>query len=880
MPHAHILLWLGEKDKLDSISSIDSVISAELPDPTLYPKLYSAVTGFMVHGPCGFARPNSPCMKDRRCSKFFPKKFVSRTSFDEGGYPIYRRRDLGIVAMKKDIRLDNRSVVPYNPTLVMKYQAHVNIEFCNKSNCIKYLFKYITKGVDRVTATVEAVGQGDVDEIQQYYDCRYLSPCESIWRIFAFDIHSRYPPVQRLTFHLNGKQRVIFDDDADLEDVVAFNQERNTMFLAWMDSNKESEIGRSLTYPQYPSMFVFNDRNRTWQPRQRGISVGRLTFVPPSNRELYYLRLLLNVQVGCTSFEDIHTVDGVVFETYQEAYGALGLLADDRQFIIGINEVAADSSGGSVRKIFANLLMCSSLADPFRAWEMTWEALADGILYHRQRILNLPGWCMEKCHCPDLIYNLFIVLCLYLLFAFIDISILIILVDLIISDEDLKELCLVEIDKLLRLNGKTLDDYESMSKLSSVVSKVFDSVLLANELAYDQNEMLTMHGHYFSNLNEGQLSSYDQIVHSVENNSGGMFFVYGYGGTGKTYLWNALSFRFRSEGKIVINVASSGIASLLLPGGRTAHSQFAIPLVLVEDSCCLIEKNGKKAQLLTMASLIIWDEAPMINRLAFEAFDRTMRDVMNNFIDGALDLPFGGKTIVFGGDFRQILLVVPKGSRADVVHSTINSSPLWSCCKVLRLTQNMRLQGLGDAHETQMLREFAAWILNIGDGKAGDIGDGEAVVEIPNDLLVENSGDPIGDIVRATYPDLIENMADHQYFRDRAVLAPTLDLVEKVNDYVMGLIPGDEKEYLSADSVCKCDDDIGLDHRWITTEFLNDIKCSGMPNHRLILKIGVPVMLLWNVDQASGLCNGTCFDCCLSCKKCDMCKGDWWQPQR
>ena len=470
--------------------------------------------------------------------------------------------------------------------------------------------------------------------------------------------------------------------------------------------------------------------------------------------------------------------------------------------------------------------------------------------------------------------------CFYLLLAYNDFAVLLFLLDLIISDEDLKQLCLLEIDKLLRFNGKTLDDFESMPKLSSVVVEVFDNVLLANELGYDQDEMLTKHGLYFSNLNEGQLSAYSQIVHSVESNSGGMFFVYGYGGTGKTYLWNPLSFRFRSEGKIVINVASSGIASLLLPSGKTAHSMFAILLVLVEDFCCLIEKDSKKAQLLTMASLIIWGKAPMINRLAFEAFDRTMRDVMNNIINGALDLPFGGNTIVFGGDFRQILLVVPKGSRADVVHSTINSSPLWSCCKVLRLTQNMRLQGLGDAHETQMLREFAAWILNIGDGKAGDIGDGEAVVEIPNDLLVENSGDPIGDIVRATYPDLIENMADHQYFRDRAVLAPTLDLVEKVNDYVMGLIPGDEKEYLSADSVCKCDDDIGLDHRWITTEFLNDIKCSGMPNHRLILKIGVPVMLLWNVDQASGLCNGTCFDCCLSCKKCDMCKGDWWQPQR
>jgi len=138
--------------------------------------------------------------------------------------------------MKKDIQLDNRSGFPYNPILIMKYPAHINFDFFNRSNCIKYLFKYITKWVNRVTATVEAGGQGNVDEIQQYYDCRYLSLCESIWWTFAFDIHSRYPHVQRLTFHLHRKQMVLFDDDSNLEDVLAFNLEGNTIFLAWMEA--------------------------------------------------------------------------------------------------------------------------------------------------------------------------------------------------------------------------------------------------------------------------------------------------------------------------------------------------------------------------------------------------------------------------------------------------------------------------------------------------------------------------------------------------------------------------------------------------------------------------------------------------------------------
>ncbi|XP_076881630.1 uncharacterized protein LOC143529808 [Bidens hawaiensis] len=113
----------------------------------------------------------------------------------------------------------------------------------------------------------------------------------------------------------------------------------------------------------------------------------------------------------------------------------------------------------------------------------------------------------------------------------------------------------------------------------------------------------------------------------------------------KTFLWKTLSASLRSEGKVVLSVASSGIASLLLSGCRTAHSRFHIPINLVEDSFCYIKPDSDLARLLHETSLIIWDEAPMVHKHGFEALDRSLKDIF------ASELPFGRKVTVFGGDF-------------------------------------------------------------------------------------------------------------------------------------------------------------------------------------------------------------------------------------
>jgi hypothetical protein len=117
-------------------------------------------------------------------------------------------------------------------------------------------------------------------------------------------------------------------------------------------------------------------------------------------------------------------------------------------------------------------------------------------------------------------------------------------------------------------------------------------------------------------------------LNAVTNKEGKLFFVYDSGGTSKTFVWTTLLSCLQGQGKIMLVIASSGIASLLLLGARTTHSRFKIPIDLHDESICNITQQMKVAELVCKADLIIWDEAPMMHRRAFEAVDRTLRDLI------------------------------------------------------------------------------------------------------------------------------------------------------------------------------------------------------------------------------------------------------------
>ncbi|PHU00811.1 hypothetical protein BC332_30598 [Capsicum chinense] len=133
---------------------------------------------------------------------------------------------------------------------------------------------------------------------------------------------------------------------------------------------------------------------------------------------------------------------------------------------------------------------------------------------------------------------------------------------------------------------------------------------------------------------------------AVDEDKGGLFFLYGYGGTGKTFIWRILYFGIRSRGDIVLTITSSRIASFFLLGGRTTHSRFAIPLNPTEDSTCNIKKGNPLAKVIIKTKLIIWDEAPMMHRYCFEAFDQTLRDILRFEDTSNVDQPFGGVPVM------------------------------------------------------------------------------------------------------------------------------------------------------------------------------------------------------------------------------------------
>ncbi|SAL94718.1 hypothetical protein, partial, partial [Absidia glauca] len=387
LPHLHLILVLSAADRPVGPEHYDKFVCAEIPDRHVNPGLFDTVIKSMIHGPCGpKCQTQDPKTGMLWCKNGYPKAFQDESRLNDGGYPVYRRRQTaptyrfpvsGFVA-------DSRHVVPYNPYMSQKYDCHINTEICTTSGAVKYLCKYITKGssrsefqcVSESNADGSAVqeNQTAVNEVAQYQNSRYVGPCEAVWRTLRFRILMHHPTVSRLDLHLPEQQLVRFDADMSREQLAQAREasRENTKLLAFFRLCSEDVSARQFKYIDIPSRYVWCAKNSRWNRRTNPPFqnvVTRIYSARISNIELYSLRLLLLSVQGPLSFDDLRVFEGELHSTFQGCALARGILQSDDEWDKCMDEaVATETSVDIIRKLFCYILVNCTPSDPMDLW--------------------------------------------------------------------------------------------------------------------------------------------------------------------------------------------------------------------------------------------------------------------------------------------------------------------------------------------------------------------------------------------------------------------------------------------------------------------------------------------------------------------------------
>jgi len=448
MLHAHVLLTLDKDNKLDSPEKVDKYISAVIPPERpqkkgetdeqykQYNDLRELVIDLNVHTPCE-KNQDAYCRKGckpfyRRCNKRFPYDFLEETTFNEDGYVQIRRPDDGVKVEKvakelgKKVVADNRYVVPYSPTLTLRYQSHINVEVCSTVKAVKYIFKYIFKGVDKalveftessVDADGSALGRPGVmtamgqvilpsgvkmprsarraledrakrllkeaglgdkkvlvyDEPTLYKEMRSWTPGDSCWGIKEEKLTRMSHVVVALAVHLVNQESVWWKTGGEASKRRSLLGGCPTSQLtAFFDLCRYDEDARELTYPEVPKFYRWDKPTKQWIKRKKKTTkiVTRIYTVRPKFRELFALRLLVQKIKGPQCFDDLKTLPtGEVVDTFQEAARARNLMNDENEWHDAMQEASTFSTPVEMRRLFANILLFTEVKNPEKLWE-------------------------------------------------------------------------------------------------------------------------------------------------------------------------------------------------------------------------------------------------------------------------------------------------------------------------------------------------------------------------------------------------------------------------------------------------------------------------------------------------------------------------------
>jgi hypothetical protein len=752
------------QERVVSSTRIDSIVSAEFPDPVLQPALHAAVQEFMVHGPCD-VRPHLSCRRqkaDGSCGRNYPKVFHPTTRVLPDGFPEYRRRGR-FHGQDGDRMVSDEWVVPHNPYLLARYRCHINCEVAGHVRSCKYIYKYVArqhaqqfcftlyrycfKAPDTVTL--------ELNEIQAYLSGRLLSCAEATFRMLELKLHQEWPPVERLDMHLPHHNIVVFNPMDDDNDILDQLPAASSKLMQWFVLNQQDAAARLYRYVDIPEHYIWNVQDRLWQPRSyRNIKIGRLPSVNGHNSELNALRMILNVVRGAQSFMDLMTVDNHTYSSFRDAATARGLLEDDGEAISIFHEMTrVGVSVATLRHQFCTILVHCAPVNPIELFNM---------------------------FCCDLIYG--------------DV------------DEDSCRECLKDLDRIMRVTfGKSLRDAEFQFDLGDISDD--GDMLLPPIINVDAN--LPLLERLSSLLTAEQHNAASSVMESVTNQIGfNVFAVLCSAGTGKTLFANFVACSLRAQGRIVVCVAASALAASLLEGGHTAHHTLHIPIPANDATFCSF--TASERQVMKSADLLIWDEASMISQHVADTVDRSLQDMLQD------TRPFGGKTIMFTGDFKQLLPVL-RGGKGDNI--TIQRCSWWPNVRILEFRLNFRAgQDV----------EFARMLESVGSGEMAE-------VAVPQQCQARD----VADLVERVFGNDLLN-AD----ANSMVLSLTLDDAETINTYCIQKNAGVCREAHAADTFINC-----RHPDQYPPEIVAGIRMPGVPPSCLRMKLGGRYMIIKNMSK-------------------------------
>lgn len=630
----------------------------------------------------------------------------------------------------------------------------------------------------------------------------------------------RYLAVVRLSIHKENKQLVYFSSEEEARLKLLNDNPPNSTLLEYFRLCRENAVGlngvraRDVLYVDIVKYFRWHEGR--FRPRERNIPcVGRIYYTGITEGDRYYLRLLLNHVKGPTSETDLRTIDGVTYPTCRGAAERLGLLISDQHHKNTLNEALTWATAPQLRELFSIILVYSSPASPTSLWAQFSDDLSEDITYK---------WNKNLQSSPD--ESVILNFTLFLIEGLIE--------------EMSKTLLSVGLPSV---DSGLLEQYPELLQNpafdSSSQSRISQSIV-------DEN---------ISKLNDDQRAFFDYVTSYIQQDYSQqskrlMTFLDGPGGTGKTFLLNTVIHAFLSQSKIVVAVSSAGVSALLLHKGSTAHSAFAIPLIVDHSSMCALTGRDSKSLLLKSADLIIWDEIAMQHKHCVEAVDRSLQHIRQT------DSPFGGLAMIFAGDFRQTLPIVPGGTMYDQRKACLKASYIWNQLRVFHLYENLRLKGSDNTSHGDSLK-YAEWLLRVGNGQLNSDNNGSIALDgIDVELIPPFTYNP-DSILTWLYEGLVDHILEKRwdflikYYSLRCLITPLNKTVDDMNSIMLNKIPGEPFVSVSIDEIDEQFEDP------MSVDVLNAYDANGFPYHRLSLKIGQPVMVIRNLSVAQGICNGT-----------------------